>query len=139
MYDISRGIYQSLRPYVAGAADDLPRRHRLLLRSCEAAVRLVAEDPAAPAHAARHLFRDVRTLLHPARQLDALTVIERRLTAVAETLAAGAQTAAMGLCAATNRKGKPCAREAMKGSRYCPSHRAREEAGVSPGLRPETA
>jgi hypothetical protein len=137
MYDISRGIYQSLRPYVAGAPADIERRRRLLLRSCEAAVRLVAADPAAPGHAARHLFRDVRTLLHPARQLEALTVIERRLAAVAETLSTGAQEVAIGLCAATNRKGKPCGREATKGSRYCPSHRGRAEA--APGVRPGSA
>ncbi|HWH14683.1 MAG TPA: hypothetical protein VNT51_08045 [Miltoncostaeaceae bacterium] len=139
MYEFSRDIYQALRPYVAGTPEDLPRRRRILLHACEGAVRLVAAHPDSPGHAARHLFREVRTLLHPAHQLEALTLIEVRLELARAALADGGTDNAMGLCAATNRKGKPCRREAMKGSRYCPSHRALEADVAPPGLQVEPA
>ena len=37
-------------------------------------------------------------------------------------------------CAAVNRKGKPCGREPMRGSRYCPSHKRYELHAAPLGL-----
>lgn len=129
MYDHSRTLYTELRPLLRPAGPDTAARRRLLLRACEGSVVRLVRDPHGPSAraAVEHLFADVRTLVRPSEQLTALRLIERRLVALRDALRNGASREGVGRCAAVNRRGAPCAREAVGGSRFCPSHRPPEE------------
>ena len=72
------------------------------------------------------LFGDVRTYFTIGRQADILRVIERHVERAAAILDAGRAAAeAEQNCAGRNRLGEPCRRQAVNGSRYCPTHRRR--------------
>ena len=131
MYDKSRDLYTSLTPLLWADGSDPARSRRLLLRACENAVQVLAQRPEAPHAAARRLFADVRTMVAPAHQLAALRLIEERLESLGGVFAAQAGPSdGPGMCIGTNRRGEPCRRPALPGSRHCPSHRPAEVGGA---------
>jgi hypothetical protein len=99
-----------------------------LLGSCEAAVERLATDRHYFARPARSLFNDVRTLFPLGKQMIAFSVIERHMRLAADYVDLHARgghslTGAPLICHATTRRGTPCQREPLPGSRYCPSHK----------------
>jgi hypothetical protein len=133
MYHFSRSIYREL----AGDVIEDPRRgivsNRLkVLQACEAAVERLATDRHYFAHPARTLFRDVRVHFPICAQIRVFRVIEHHMRLAAEYVE---QREREGLsldgrplsCHASTRKGTPCQREPLPGSKYCPSHKHLEE------------
>jgi hypothetical protein len=129
MYQFSRSMYRELACFVepeqyCGVG---PTKARLL-SSCEAAVERLASDRHYFARPARTLFNDVRMLFPLSKQLVAFSVIERHMRLAADYVDAQARgghslTGAPLICHATTRRGTPCQREPLPGSRYCPSHK----------------
>jgi hypothetical protein len=133
MYQFSRSIYRELSGGVEpfGAEDVLIGRQRLL-RSCEAAMERLALDRHYFARPSRTLFRDVRHLFPLNQHMRVYHTIERHMalaTEYVETQArAGIAFDGSPLsCNASTRKGTPCQRMPLAGSRYCPSHKHLEE------------
>jgi len=129
MYQFSRSIYREL----SGVVVQDPRlgptgNKQRLLHSCEAAVERLASDRHYFARPARTLFNDVRTLFPLDKQLRVYSVIERHMRLAADYVdmcaRQGESLNGMPLvCHATTRRGTPCQREPLPGSRYCPSHK----------------
>jgi hypothetical protein len=129
MYQFSRSMYRELADFVvpdsncqAGAAK------ARLLTSCEAAVERLASDRHYFARPARSLFTDVRMLFPLSKQLVAFSVIDRHMRLATEYVDQHARsgnslTGVPLICHATTRRGTPCQREPLPGSRYCPSHK----------------
>ena len=129
MYQFSRSMYRELSEFVipenkcaVGAAKTR------LLTSCESAVERLASDRHYFARPARTLFNDVRTLFPLSKQLVAFSVIDRHMRLAADYVDQHARgghslTGAPLICHATTRRGTPCQREPLPGSRYCPSHK----------------
>ena len=129
MYQFSRSMYRELADFVQPdhgyAVVDAKAR---LLTSCEAAVERLAADRHYFARPARSLFNDVRMLFPLNKQLVAFSVIERHMRLAADWVDLQARTGhsvtgAPLICHATTRRGTPCQREPLPGSRYCPSHK----------------
>jgi hypothetical protein len=99
-----------------------------LLSSCESAVERLANDRHYFARPARTLFNDVRMLFPLNKQMLAYSVIERHMRLAADFVDQAARegsslTGEPLECHATTRRGTPCRREPLPGSRYCPSHK----------------
>ena len=129
MYQFSRSMYRELAGYVARdsmtCTGDAKAR---LLTSCEAAVERLANDRHYFARPTRSLFNDVRVLFPLSKQLIAYNVIDRHMRLAADWVDLQARTGqsvtgAPLICHATTRRGTPCQREPLPGSRYCPSHK----------------
>jgi hypothetical protein len=129
MYQFSRSMYRELadvvQPDQSCAASDARTR---LLNSCEAAVERLAADRHYFARPSRSLFNDVRMLFPLSKQLVAYSVIDRHMRLAADWVDLQARighsvTGAPLVCHATTRRGTPCQREPLPGSRYCPSHK----------------
>ena len=129
MYQFSRSMYRELADFVQpehGYA--VVESKARLLNSCEAAVERLAADRHYFARPARSLFNDVRMLFPLNKQLVAFSVIERHMRLAADWVDLQARTGhsvtgAPLICHATTRRGTPCQREPLPGSRYCPSHK----------------
>jgi hypothetical protein len=129
MYQFSRSMYRELADFVVpdqgcGVGGAKTR----LLTSCEAAVERLAADRHYFARPARSLFNDVRMLFPLNKQLLAYSVIDRHMRLAADYVDLQARggrslTGAPLICHATTRRGTPCQREPLPGSRYCPSHK----------------
>ena len=133
MYQFSRAVYRELSPLVTGPAhgcDQLSRRQ--LLESCETAFTRLASDRHYFARPTRSLFNDVRSHFPMNRQMEVYRVIDRYMHVAAEYVV---QREREGLsidgsplcCHASTRKGTPCQRVPLPGSKYCPSHKHLEE------------
>jgi hypothetical protein len=133
MYHFSRSIYREL---AADVVED-PRcgivSNRLkVLQACEATVERLATDRHYFARPARTLFRDVRVHFPISAQVRVYRVIEHHLRLAAEYVEQR-EREGLGLdgrplsCHASTRKGTPCQREPLPGSKYCPSHKHLEE------------
>lgn len=127
MYEHSRELYNAIRPFLRHDADAHARR--AVVRDCEAAVRQVLREESL-GRTLHWLFFEVRTLAAATDQLALLDVIERQLHAVRRA-ALTPPPPPIGRCAAVNRKGKPCGRDALPGLRHCPWHRHLDEAEVA--------
>jgi hypothetical protein len=119
MYEHSRTLFTELKPLLRDP--DAPVGKRQLLRCCEGAVQQLRQGTE-PERASRLAFREVRPLLALNRALEALEVMQRQLAELQAALDQ-ARTAPLAKCAATNRKGAPCGRDALRGRPYCASHR----------------
>ena len=81
---------------------------------------------------ARSLFHDVRSLFPMGSQMRVYQVIERYMT-VATAYVDQRERQGISLdgsplcCHASTRKGTPCQRIPLPGSKYCPSHKHLEE------------
>jgi hypothetical protein len=133
MYQFSRSVYRELAPLVAedrqfGAADG----RRQLLEACERSFNRLAADRHYFARPTRTLFNDVRFLFPMTSQRRVLRVIERYM-AVADYYVDQREQEGLTIdgtplcCHASTRKGTPCQRVPLPGSKYCPSHKHLEE------------
>jgi hypothetical protein len=129
MYQFSRSMYRELSAFVVPDQNCAVGTARTrLLTSCEAAVERLASDRHYFARPARSLFNDVRILFPLSKQLVAYRVIERHMRLAGDYVDLQAKTGhsltgAPLICHATTRRGTPCQREPLPGSRYCPSHK----------------
>jgi hypothetical protein len=130
MYQFSRSMYRELSDCVVptGSCTCEAEAKARLLSACESAVERLATDRHYFARPARTLFMDVRMLFPLNKQRLAYSVIDRHMRLAADyvDLAAREGTSLTGaplVCHATTRRGTPCQREPLPGSRYCPSHK----------------
>lgn len=129
MYQFSRSMYRELADCVmADRTCSVGAAKARLLTACESAVERLANDRHYFARPARTLFNDVRMLFPLNKQMLAYSVIERHMRLAADyvDLAAREGSSLTGTpleCHATTRRGTPCRREPLPGSRYCPSHK----------------
>jgi hypothetical protein len=129
MYHFSRAIYRELAPYIIEERPSSQREsnHELVLRACEDAMKRLYYDRRHFARPARSLFRDVRIYFSIASQLHVYMVIEKNVALALGFLAKlpEQEVDANGLprsCQAMTRKGRPCQRQPLPRSDYCPSH-----------------
>ncbi|MGI9538706.1 MAG: hypothetical protein ACR2N6_00985 [Miltoncostaeaceae bacterium] len=123
MYEHSRSLYRELKPYLLPDRPGSATMRRSLLGACEGTLVQLASDkpPAAPV---KQLFTAVRGLVPAQHQMGVFSIIDQRVTGLAAELERRREIAGGSLlrCAANNRRGLPCGREPLQGSRYCPSH-----------------
>ena len=133
MYQFSRSMYRELADYVvADQCSGTGEAKARLLSACEAAIERLASDRHYFARPARSLFNDVRMLFPLSKQTVVYSVIDRHMRLAAEYVDLQARggislTGAPLICHATTRRGTPCQREPLPGSRYCPSHKHLDE------------
>jgi hypothetical protein len=133
MYQFSRSLYRELGPLVEGdrygtACDN--RQH--FLASCETAFQRLASDRHYFARPSRTLFNDVRFFFPIAEQIRVYRIIDKYMRVAAhfvdEREREGISLDGSPLCChASTRKGTPCQRVPLPGSKYCPSHKHLEE------------
>jgi hypothetical protein len=133
MYQFSRSMYRELGPLVVGdryASECTNRQH--FLHSCESAFQRLASDRHYFAKPARTLFKDVRIFFPINEQMRVYRVIDRYMRVAAQYVdereREGISLDGSPLCChASTRKGTPCQRVPLPGSKYCPSHKHLEE------------
>jgi hypothetical protein len=132
MYQFSRSIYRELCHEVIEDGTDAFATRLDFLKCCEGAMDRLAGDRHYFARPARSLFRDVRVYFPITSQLHVYRVIERYM-ALAEEYVDRHMQEGVSLdgsplaCHASTRKGTPCQRIPLPGSKYCPSHKHLEE------------
>ena len=133
MYQFSRRLYRELGPLVVsdryGSACH-NRQH--FLESCEAAFQRLASDRHYFARPSRTLFNNVLFYFPMAEQQRVYKIIDRYMRVathfVDEREREGISLDGSPLCChASTRKGTPCQRVPLPGSKYCPSHKHLEE------------
>ena len=132
MYQFSRSIYRELAGEVIEDGRDAHANKVAFLKSCEGAIERLAGDRHYFARPARTLFRDVRMYFPMTSQLRVYRVIERYMALATEYvdrhMQVGVSLDGTPLsCHASTRKGSPCQRVPLPGSKYCPSHKHLEE------------
>ena len=133
MYQFSRSIYRELAHDVVEDGREAVHANRIeFLKACEAAMERLASDRHYFARPARSLFRDVRMYFPMTSQLRVYRVIERYMALATEYvdrhMQEGVSLDGSPLsCHASTRKGTPCQRIPLPGSKYCPSHKHLEE------------
>ena len=132
MYQFSRSIYRELACDVIEDGKDAHANRLAFLSSCEAAMDRLASDRHYFAKPARTLFRDVRVYFPMSSQLRVYRTIERYMALAGEYvdrhMQEGVSLDGSPLsCHASTRKGTPCQRVPLPGSKYCPSHKHLEE------------
>ena len=132
MYQFSRSIYRELAFEVVEDGKDAHANRLAFLKSCEAAMERLASDRHYFAKPARSLFRDVRMYFPMTSQLRVYGVIDRYMALAGEYvdrhMQEGVSLDGSPLsCHASTRKGTPCQRVPLPGSKYCPSHKHLEE------------
>jgi hypothetical protein len=134
MYQFSRSVYRELAPLVAEDRQfSVTDARRQLLDACERSFNRLAADRHYFARPTRTLFNDVRFLFPMTSQRRVLGVIERYMAVagyyVDQREQEGLTIDGTPLCChASTRKGTPCQRVPLPGSKYCPSHKHLEEA-----------
>ena len=134
MYQFSRAVYRELSPMVIEDKMSAEAR-RELLESCERAFSRLATDRHYFARPARSLFNDIRVHFPMTRQMRVFRVVDSVMTVATEYVARREQEGmtidgAPLCCHASTRKGTPCQRVPLPGSKYCPSHKHLEESFV---------
>jgi hypothetical protein len=126
MYQYSRAIFLALKDLVDPAPDRLSpaEARRQVLLASERTIERLAQDPRYFARPARSLFEEIRHLFPIRRQEQAFVAIESVVSVAVERIAQELERASLseGRCRATTRKGRPCQRTPLPGSRFCPSH-----------------
>jgi hypothetical protein len=129
MYQFSRAIYRELAPYVLEErpSSQIETNKELVLRACEATMQRLLHDSRYFARPARSLFNDIRVHFSVRDQMRVYLAIERHVARAAEYVAALPleELTANGVsreCQAMTRKGRPCQRQPVPNSEYCPSH-----------------
>ena len=133
MYQFSRSMYREL------AGDVVPERNEELyvtrqrfLRACEASMERLALDRHYFARPVRTLFNDVRRFFPIGQQMRVYRTVERHVRLAIEYVDSQARQGVTFdgsplCCHASTRKGTPCQRVPLPGSKYCPSHKHLEE------------
>jgi hypothetical protein len=133
MYQFSRSMYRELGEMVVadryGSACE-NRQH--FLQACESAFQRLASDRHYFARPSRTLFNDIRIFFPMAEQMRVYAVIDRYMRVAAQFVdereREGISLDGSPLCChASTRKGTPCQRVPLPGSKYCPSHKHLEE------------
>lgn len=125
MYHLSRTLYRDLtRLMPDGSCRSTQER---MLRACELTVERLVTDPHYFAHPARSLFQEIRFLFPIAEQARVWQVVDGYVTTMANELRANPHLShdlagTKPRCQSTTRRGQPCQRDPLAGSRYCPSH-----------------
>jgi hypothetical protein len=133
MFQFSRSLYRELGPLVeADRYGSACENRQLFLQSCEKAFQRLASDRHYFARPTRTLFNDVRIFFPIAEQIRVLRVIDHYMHVatqfVDEREREGISLDGSPLCChASTRKGTPCQRVPLPGSKYCPSHKHLEE------------
>ena len=133
MYQFSRSMYRELAEDVmASNGGDACSERQRFLRACEASMERLALDRHYFAKPVKTLFNDVRTFFPISEQLRVLNVIERHVMLATEYVDSQARAGVTFdgsplCCHASTRKGTPCQRVPLPGSKYCPSHKHLEE------------
>jgi len=129
MYHFSRAIYRELAPYVLEERPSVQREPNrvLVLRECENAIERLMTDGRYFARPARTLFNDVRPYFSIADLPRVYVTIERNVQMAQRFLEMVPDYAfdSQGVprrCQAMTRKARPCQRQPLPGSDYCPSH-----------------
>jgi hypothetical protein len=133
MYQFSRSIYRELATEVIeDPRNGIVSNRVKLLQACEAAMERLATDRHYFARPTRSLFKDVRAYFPITAQMRVHRVIEHYVT-LAEEFVESSEREGISLdgsplsCHASTRKGTPCQRVPLPGSKYCPSHKHLEE------------
>jgi hypothetical protein len=130
MYQFSRSIYRELAPRVVpGCGGDLAAARQRFLRACETSMERLATDRHYFARPTKTLFNDVRSYFPISEQLR---IIQRHVVLATEYVDSQARAGVTFdgsplCCHASTRKGTPCQRVPLPGSKYCPSHKHLEE------------
>ena len=137
MYQFSRSLYRELGPLVGGDRCGTAAHNRqLFLQSCEKAFRRLASDRHYFAKPALSLFNDIRIYFPIRTQMRVFQVIQTYVALATQYVDArereGISLDGTPLCChASTRKGTPCQRVPLPGSKYCPSHKHLEESFVT--------
>jgi hypothetical protein len=134
MYHFSRAIYRELAPYVRDekSASQRQGNRELVLHECEAAIERLMTDRRYFAKPARTLFCDVRPYFSINDLSRVFTIIDRNMQVAEDFLTrvpdyAFDSNGVPRRCQAMTRKGRPCQRQPLPASEYCPSHQHLEE------------
>ncbi|MBV9212607.1 MAG: hypothetical protein JOZ25_03065 [Actinobacteria bacterium] len=133
MYQFSRALYRELYPLIVrDLRETETEARRDVLDACERAFTRLAHDRHYFARPARSLFNDVRIHFPMTRQMRVYRVIDRFMSVASEYVEQreqeGVTIDGMPLCChASTRKGTPCQRVPLPGSKYCPSHKHLDE------------
>ena len=134
MYHFSRAIYRELAPYVQEDRRTTRRvsNREIVLHECESAVERLMTDRRYFAKPARTLFYNVRPYFSICDLPRVFMIIERNMNVAQEFLSRVPDSVfdTNGVprrCQAMTRKGKPCQRQPLPASEYCPSHQHLEE------------
>jgi hypothetical protein len=133
MYQFSRSLYRELGPEVHPCkGEDLCISRQRFLRSCEASMERLALDRHYFARPVKTLFNDVRDFFPISHQMRVFRVIERHVLLATEYVDSQARAGVTFdgsplCCHASTRKGTPCQRVPLPGSKYCPSHKHLDE------------
>jgi hypothetical protein len=129
MFQFSRAIYRDLAPLVC---EDKPSwqtesNRALVLRECEETIERLMTDRRYFARPARTLFNNVRPYFSIADLPRVYVIVDRNIELAVRFLNQVPDYIyhANGLprhCQAMTRKGKPCQRQPLPCSDYCPSH-----------------
>ena len=133
MYQFSRSIFRELAPGVVSArGEDATTTRMRFLRACEASMERLAMDRHYFAKPVKTLFNDVRHFFPIGDQLHVYGVCARHMELATEfvdtQLRSGTTFDGSPVCChASTRRGSPCARVPLPGSKYCPSHKHLDE------------
>jgi hypothetical protein len=138
MYQFSRSLYRELGPLVVGDRYGTACQNRQhFLQACESAFQRLASDRHYFARPSRTLFNDVRIFFPICEQMRVYRVVDRYMRVAAQFVdereREGVSLDGSPLCChASTRKGTPCQRVPLPGSKYCPSHKHLEETFATP-------
>ena len=133
MYQFSRSMYRELAPVVMReVGEDICVTRQRFLRACESSMERLAGDRHYFARPVRTLFRDVRNYFPISHQVHVLRVVEEHVRLAVEYVDSQARAGVTFdgsplCCHASTRRGTPCQRVPLPGSKYCPSHKHLEE------------
>ncbi|WP_210492348.1 hypothetical protein [Patulibacter sp. SYSU D01012] len=124
MYHLSRTLYRDISHWLPAGSR---QSHERVLKACESTIERLVTDPHYFAHPAKSLFHEIRFLFPMAAQAQVWRTVETYVGTVAEELRRDPDlshdlTGTKPTCQATTRRGQPCQRDPLPGSRYCPSH-----------------
>ena len=133
MYQFSRSLYRELGSTVrAGKGEDVCVTRQRFLRACEASMERLALDRHYFAKPVKTLFNDVRSFFPISEQMRVFHTVEHYVVLATEYVESQARAGVTSdgsplCCHASTRKGTPCQRVPLPGSKYCPSHKHLEE------------
>jgi hypothetical protein len=133
MYQFSRSMYRELAADVIPCrGEDVAITRLSFLHACEASMERLALDRHYFARPARTLFNSVRHFFPIGEQLRLYRACEWHMalaTQYVDSLLREGVTfdGSPVCCHASTRRGTPCRRVPLPGSRYCPSHKHLEE------------
>ena len=133
MYQFSRSMYRELaEDVVPDRGGDVCGERQRFLRACEASMERLALDRHYFAKPVKTLFHDVRGYFPITQQMRVYRVVERHVALAKDYVDSQARAGVTFdgsplCCHASTRKGTPCQRVPLPGSKYCPSHKHLEE------------